>query len=146
MGRRSTTGGVLPLGHRWIQFDFTVNGVRYRPTLPWIPNETNLRRARARLMQIKARIAAGTFSFAEDFPDFRFSHNLPVLLRARTCGDVFDAFLKYEARRVAREDLAPVTLKTHQQILEAVWHPAIGTLPFLGVRHSVQVGLAVRYM
>lgn len=39
MGRRSSTGGVLPIGHRRIQFDFTIDSVRNRPTLPWLPNE-----------------------------------------------------------------------------------------------------------
>ena len=44
-------------------------GVRYRPTLPWTPTETTLRRARQHLIGINARIAAITFSFAEEFPD-----------------------------------------------------------------------------
>lgn len=42
MGRRSTTGGVSPFGHHRIQFDFTIDGTRYRPTLPWTPHEANL--------------------------------------------------------------------------------------------------------
>jgi integrase len=91
------------------------------------------------LVQIKARIAAGTFCFMDDFPNFRFRHRLPVLLRAQTCGQVFDAFLHHEAARVARDDLAPVTLTAHAQILNSVWRPAIGALPFLGVRYSTLV-------
>lgn len=47
MGRRSLTGGVTPIGRHRIQFDFTVDGRRYRPTLPWVPHEANLRRARS---------------------------------------------------------------------------------------------------
>jgi hypothetical protein len=51
-----------------MQFDFSIDGVRYRPTLPWIPHEANLRRAREHLPRIKTRIATGTFTFTEDFP------------------------------------------------------------------------------
>jgi integrase len=110
MGRLSKTGGVTPIGHHRIQLDFTIDGVRYRPTLPWIPHETNLRRGSALLARIKARIAAGTFIITEDFPNFRGRAHLRVPFCARTCGDVFDAFLNHEAARVARGDLAPITL------------------------------------
>ena len=68
VGRRSVTGGVKPSGARRIQFDFTIDGKRYRPTLPWTPQEANLRRARERLSRIRAHISAGTFSFTEEFP------------------------------------------------------------------------------
>ena len=91
MGRRSITGGVIPT-HSRIQFDFAIEGVRYRPTLPWEPTEANLRRAREHLRRIKTRIAAGTFNFAEEFPHFRGLHKLPLPLRAKTCSDVFDAY------------------------------------------------------
>jgi integrase len=60
-------------------------------------------------------------------------------LRAQTCGNVFDAFLQHEAARVARDDLAPVTLTAHAQILESIWRPTIGPLSFLGVRYSTLV-------
>src|SRR5262245_23037146 len=139
MGRRSVSGGVTPLGHYRIQFDFAVDGVRYRPTLKWIPNEANLRRARDRLARIKARIDAGTFTFIEEFPASRFRHTLRMPLRARTCSDVFDAFLGHEEARVARGDLAPVTLAAHRQLIEHVWRPTIGTLPLLAVRYSMLV-------
>ena len=68
MGRKSITGGVMPAGPARIEFDFRVEGVRFRPTLPWIPNETNLRRARAMMVRIRAQIVAGTFCFADEFP------------------------------------------------------------------------------
>jgi Arm DNA-binding domain len=93
MGRKSICGGVTPLGARRSQFDFRIDGVRYRPTLPWIPHEANLRRARQLLVRIQARIRAGTFIFTEDFPHFRFRKTLRLPFNARTCGDVFDAFL-----------------------------------------------------
>jgi hypothetical protein len=58
---------VPPLGQHRIQVDFTIGGVRYLPTLQWILDEANLRRARERLVRIKdaflrhetARVAGG---------------------------------------------------------------------------------------
>ena len=55
MGRRSITGGVMPAGPTRIRFDFSIEGHRFRPTLPWTPNETNLRRARIYLARKKHR-------------------------------------------------------------------------------------------
>jgi hypothetical protein len=46
MGRRSITGGVVGKGSKRIQYDFRLNGIRYRPTLRAIPTEANLRHAR----------------------------------------------------------------------------------------------------
>jgi Arm DNA-binding domain len=60
MGRKSITGGVMPAGLTRIQFTFFIDGVRFRPTLPWTPHEANLRRAQAYLARIKTQIAAGT--------------------------------------------------------------------------------------
>jgi len=141
MGRRSITGGVVPANGR-IQFDFAIEGSRYRPTLRWEPSEANLRRAREHLRRIKARIAAGTFNFAEEFPDFRGLQKLPLSLRAPSCSEVFDAFLQHEETRVAKGDLATSTLASHRQCLDHVWRPAIGRLPFLGVRYSTLVKVA----
>jgi hypothetical protein len=80
---------------------------------------------------MKTGIAAGTFNFDEEFPDFRGLHKLPLPLRAQACSDVFDAFLCHEEMRVAKGDLAPATLASHRQSLDHVWRPAIGALPFL---------------
>jgi hypothetical protein len=106
MGRKSITGGVAPAGPARIQFDFYIDRVRFRPTIRWIPNEANLRRARAYLARIKAQIAAGTFCFADEFPDYQHLHEVRVPLSARTCGEVFDAFLRHDEARLARGDLA----------------------------------------
>lgn len=38
-GRKSITGRAMRAGSARIQFDFAIDGVRYRPTLPWIPHE-----------------------------------------------------------------------------------------------------------
>lgn len=77
MGRKSITGGVIPAGLSRIRFDFTLDGQRFRPTLPWIPNEANLQRARTHLARIKAQIAASTFCFADEFPRYRGLQKLP---------------------------------------------------------------------
>ena len=145
MGRKSITGGVMPVGPCGIQFDFSIGGRRFRPTLPWIPSETNLRRARELLTRIKAQIAAGTFRFTDEFPAYRGSHTLPHSVRPRSCVEVFDAFLRHQAARVERGDLAPVTLYSHRKILDHIWQPHIGNLPFLGVTYSMLVKIADSY-
>jgi hypothetical protein len=78
MGRKSMSGGVKPLGLNRIQFDFAIEGMRFRPTLLWVATQTNLRRARQQLTRIKARMAAGTFCFSEEFPGFRGLHSMLV--------------------------------------------------------------------
>lgn len=142
MGRRSITGGVTPAGPIRIRFEFSIHGVRFRPTLKWPPHEANLRRARSHLARIKAQIAAGTFCFADEFPDYRFLHKARVPLGTRTCSQVFDAFLCHDAARLARGDLAASTVASHRQILNHNWRPHIGHLPFLGVQHSLLVKIA----
>jgi hypothetical protein len=145
MGRKSITGGVVPAGPARIRFDFTIDGQRFRPTLPWIPNETNLRRARMYLSRIKAQIAAGTFRFADEFPRYRGLPRLPRILQPRSCGGVFDDFLRHEEARLARGDLAAVIVASHRKILNHVWRPHLGDLPFLGVRYSMLVKIADAY-
>jgi AraC-like DNA-binding protein len=82
MGRSSITGGVMPAGSDRIQFDLHINGRRLRPTLPWAPTEENLQRARVHRKMLKARIAAGTFRLAEEFPDYVRRHvkSMPLAL------------------------------------------------------------------
>jgi len=139
---RSISGGVLPAGPNRIQFNFVIDRVRFRPTLPWSPNRINLGRAGKLLMRIKAQIDAGTFCFSETFPDYRRFKRIPRSVRARTCGEVFDDFLQHEAARVTRGDLAPVTLASHRQILDCSWRPHFGRLPFLGIPHSMLIKIA----
>jgi integrase len=126
---------------RKIRFDLHVGGTRFRPSLPWTPTEANLARARLRIQQIKARIAAGTFSFAEDFPDYRGERGQRPAC-ALTCAEVFEAFLTHSQARVAREDLSPSTLASYRQILSYTWGPTLGPLPFLSVRHSTLARIA----
>lgn len=145
MGRKSMSGGVMRAGPVRIRFDFTVDGRRFRPTLPWIPNETNLQRARAHLARIKAQIAAGTFCFADEFPRYRGLQKLPPALQHRTCGEVFDEFLRHEEARLARGDLAAATVTSHRKILNHVWRPHLAEVPFLGVRYSTLIKIADAY-
>jgi len=49
MGSTWFTGEVVGAPHRRIQFDFTFEGVRYRPSIRRPPSEANLRRAPERL-------------------------------------------------------------------------------------------------
>ena len=67
MGSKWFTGGVVAAPRGRIQFDFRIDGIRYRPTIKRPPSEANLRRARERLEVIKRQIEAGTFSFADEF-------------------------------------------------------------------------------
>ena len=136
MGRRSISGGIVPKGPTRIQFDFNIDGTRFRPTLPWVPTEKNLCRARARIAEIKMKIATGTFSFADEFPEYRCGRRFGLPARTLTCSDVFDAFLHHSEARVARGNLAPVTLASYRKILDRVWRPKIGRIIFLSVRHS----------
>jgi integrase len=107
--RKSIHGGVNAFGSDRIQFDFEFDGVRYRPTLKRSPTEANLKRARKQLEEVKQRIAAGGFVFAEEFPDYRFIGNLAAPQKRRTCNQVFDGFLMACDSRVAKKDLAFVT-------------------------------------
>jgi hypothetical protein len=142
MGRRSIANGVSPKGISRIQFDFVVDGVRFRPSLPWSPTPSNLDRARKLNTRIKAQIELGTFVFSEVFPKFRGIQSLPAQVSARSCEEIFEEFLRHEEARVARDDLAPVTLRSHRQILNHVWRPKLGKLPFLAVQYSTIVKIA----
>src|SRR5512147_458129 len=123
MGRTSRSGGVRRAGLHRIQFTFNLGGVRYRPTLPWVSTEANLRRARQHLTGIKIRITAGTFSFAEEFPDYRQLRKVPHAISPRTCDQVFNEYLAHCSARVSRHDMAPVTLTSYRKVLDSVWRP-----------------------
>jgi Arm DNA-binding domain len=82
MGSKCFTGGVVAAPRGRIQFDFILNGIRYRPSIRRPPSEANLRRARERLESIKHQIRLGTFSFEEEFPDYRMLCRLTGTARA----------------------------------------------------------------
>ena len=142
MSRTSSTGGIIPAGAARIRFDFRYEGVRYRPTLLRTPSESNLRWARQHLDGIKRRIANGTFSFAEEFPDFRHLRKVPDQGSPKTCAQVFDAFLAHCASRVTMHDMASITLASYRRVLDGFWRPRIGAHRFLDVRYSTLVKIA----
>jgi hypothetical protein len=130
MGTKWFTGGVVAAPRGRIQFDFICNGTRYRPSIKRPPSEANLRRARERLEVIRHQIRLGTFSFEEEFPDYRFLRRLGGTSSARLCSDVFDAYLAHcEARRL-RDDMAAATVRSYRKILDGIWRPHLGHLVF----------------
>jgi len=133
---------VCAKGADRIEFTFRFEGVRYRPTVKRIPSEANLRRARKQLEEIKRRIANGTFSFAEEFPDYRYMEELGDARGARTCNEVFDEFMAHCESRLAKSDLAFATLDSYRKILDAVWRPKIGADLFERVKYSTLVKIA----
>lgn len=131
----SQIGGVSPKGRHRIQYDFMLDGARYRPTLPRIPTEANLRRAQAHLEDIKSRIRNGTFVFEEEFPDYRYMERVIDPSQIRTCNQVFDQFLEHCEARLARHDLAASTLFNYRRIIDNLWRPELGEKLFLKIDH-----------
>ena len=142
MGTKWFTGGVTAASRGRVQFDFMFEGVRYRPSIRRPPSEANLRRARERLEQIKREIELGIFSFAEEFPDYRFLHRLTGTATVRSCSDVFDEFLAHSEARFARQELAAATLSSYRRVLNGVWRPTLGDLLFHRVRYSQLIAIA----
>ncbi len=134
--------GVRAKGTSRIQLDFNYDGIRYRPTISAAPTESNLQRARARLKRIEARIAAGTFSFNEEFPAYRYKHRLARSFSTQTCNDVFDAYLAHCAARLAKRDLAYATLASYRRVIDSIWRPAIGARRIDQVNYSMLVKIA----
>ena len=94
MGRKSERSGVSTLGKSRVSSTLKFEGKRYRPSVKRAPTEGNLERALKQLKGIRERIERGTFSFAEEFPDYRFIEKVRTA-GPRTCDDVFDQFLKH---------------------------------------------------
>jgi integrase len=136
MGSTWFTGGVSAAPRGRIQFDFMLEGIRYRPTLRRPPSEANLRLAREHLQGLKQQIAFGTFSFSDEFPDYRYLHRVVGAGSVRLCDHVFDEFLAHCESRVARNDMAAITLSSYRKVLENVWRPALGKYLFHKVRYS----------
>jgi integrase len=144
MGSKWFTGGVAAAPHGRIQFDFTFEGVRYRPSIRRPPSEANLRRARERLNDIKRQIEVGAFSFSEEFPDYRLLRRIGGTVRLRSCGEVFDEFLAHCEARLARHDLASSTACAYRRVLNGVWRPAFGRQLFHQIRYSQLAAIADR--
>jgi len=123
MGSKWFTGGVTAAPRGRIQFDFILDGTRYRPSIKRPPSEANLRRARERLESIKHQIRLGTFSFEEEFPDYRLLRRLGGASSARLCGDVFDAYLEHCEARLRRNDMAAAAVRSYRKVLDCIWRP-----------------------
>ena len=89
-----------------------------------------------RLQEIKQRIDAGAFVFAEEFPDYRFVKNVAAAQERRTCDQVFDEFLLACDSQVAKKDLAFVTVRGSAKLLAQIWRPEIGPRIFDEIRYS----------
>jgi len=136
---------VSPFGRHRIQFDFTIDGRCYRPTLPWTPHEANLRQARELSSRIRAQIAAGTFSFTEQFPTYRLrksledhpeQHNPAEALRSAHIG------------KKHRPVIGPFSIQDAEVLIAAIhrdWGEAQGNYDefrfFTGLRPSEQIAL-----
>jgi integrase len=142
MGSKWFTGGVTAAPRGRIQFDFIFDKTRYRPSIKRPPSEANLRRARERLEAIKHQIRLGTFSFEEEFPDYRFLRRLGGTSSARLCGDVFDAYLAHCEARLRRNDMAAATVRSYRKVLDCIWRPHLGPLVFSQIRYSRLISIA----
>lgn len=142
MGSRWFTGGVVVAKRGRIQFDFHLEGVRYRPSIKRPPSEANLRRARERLEVIKHQIQSGTFCFEEEFPDYRYLRRIGGTSHARLCGGVFDDFLAHCESRFHRADMSWSTLNAYRKIINGIWRPHLGHLAFFQIRYSRLVAIA----
>jgi len=132
VGRKSQTGGVAARGDR-IEFDFAYQGKRRRPTIEQTPNASNLRQARRRLVAIKRAIEDGTFSFAEEFPDYRFIEAIENAGAGRTVSQVCAAYI---ASLRARAELAYATIESYRKILAHHVEPELGDTAFASVAFS----------
>jgi integrase len=142
MGSKWFTGGVAAAPRGRIQFDFTFNGVRYRPSIRRPPSEANLRRARERLEAIKHQIHLGTFCFEEEFPDYKFLRRAGGASTARLCSDVFDAYIAHCEAQLRRNDMAAATVKSYRKIIDCIWRPHLGQLVFSQIRYSRLITIA----
>jgi integrase len=142
MGSKWFTGGVVAASHGRIQFDFVFDGTRYRPSIKRPPSEANLRRARERLEAIKLHIRLGTFAFEDEFPNYRYLRRMSGASIARSCIEVFDAYLAHCEARLRRDDMAVATVRSYRKILDCIWRPHIGHLIFSQVRFSRLIAIA----
>jgi hypothetical protein len=100
MGSKWFTGGVTAAPHGRIQFDFMLDGIRYRPSIKRPPSETNLRRARERLEVIKHEIQLGTSRSRTSSPTTGFSPG-SAALRMSGCAMTSSTITWLTARRAS---------------------------------------------
>lgn len=127
MGRKSTTGGVSPLGDR-IQLYFRFQGEKCRPTIEQKPTQPNLAFARRYVADIEERIRQGRFTFedlAKEFPTYkglvRFAPpDRPAVTKPTTVREYGALWLATKGK------LSPSTVEGYEKVLKAHWYPWFG--------------------
>ena len=145
MGRKSVTGGVQAKGSGRIQFDFEYQGVRYRPTLARAPTEGEPAARPQAARGHQARIANDTFSFTEEFPDFRHGKTW-----ARRAGRAPAMSCSTSSSRIAsrgsQRTISPSsTVDSYRKLLDSVWRPEIGRVLFENVRYTQLAKIADKH-
>lgn len=115
MGRKSETGGVIPLGDR-IQVRFSWRGKELRPTLDMKPTTANLKHAKRIRESVLADIKSGVFNLAEYFPDYKFAEKHVSDANGRTFGQWAKLWGELSAR-----SLEDSTLRIYKRHLAAYW-------------------------
>jgi integrase len=132
MGRTNKSGGVIASGNNTrIRFDFSYQGVRYRPTLPIVPTEKALQLARKRLEAIEGRIRNGTFSFADEFPEYRFLERVAPTAEVPLFRVVAAQYLNS-----VKSSLEYATYESYRKIIDSFWNPKIGDKLIPDIKYS----------
>jgi hypothetical protein len=66
-------------------------------------------------------------------PEYQFLGRVIDPPQVRTCDQVFDQFIAHCESRFRRDDLAWATVSGYRRVLNTLWRPRIGALPFLRV-------------
>lgn len=121
MGRKSTTGGVSPLGDKRIQLYFRFRGQKCRPTLSMKPTPPNLLYAKRLVADIEERIRNDRFDLAKEFPDYKGLERFGISrVAAKT-------FREYGALWLGTKGkLSPSTREGYKRILDAHWYRWFG--------------------
>lgn len=118
-----TLVGVRPMGDG-IEVRFKWKGKTWRPRLRLPATKANLMHADKLRKEVMRRIAQGTFSMVEHFPDYKFAAELQSTTdpEARTFGQWVDTWAELSER-----DLEHSTLHIYKQHMRAYWVPAFGS-------------------
>lgn len=121
MGRKSTTGGVSPLGDNRIQLYFRFQGEKCRPTLELKPTPPNLTYARRLVADIEERIRNNRFDLAKEFPDYKGLERFGISrVAAKTFREYGVLWLGTKGK------LSPSTREGYKRILDAHWYRWFG--------------------
>lgn len=117
MGRKGTYQGVENNGGQ-LRVTFALAGERCREPLGWSPTAANWKRATALRAEILAKIRAGTFVYAEYFPQSKRAAG-----GAKTFGQAAQDWLSLQT------ELALSTQLGYQKVLNRYWMPALRLRP-----------------